>query len=58
MALLTLRDLFQVTEEDLLATNLCEFMWRHCHNHMNGDLFSVILNCIANYDSNNEDIAP
>ena len=55
MALSTLRDFFKLTEEDAIS-NLCEFMWRQ--RHMNGDLFSVILNCIANYDSNNENIAP
>ena len=55
MALSTLRDLFKLTEEDAVS-NQCEFMWRQ--RHMNSDLFSVILNCIAKYDFNNENIAP
>ena len=55
MALSTLRDLFTFTEENAIS-NVCEFMWRQ--RHMNGDLFSVIQNYIANYDFSNENIAP
>ena len=52
MALSTL--LFQFSEED--AINNVN-MWRQ--RHMNGDLFSVILNSIiTKYDSNNENITP
>jgi hypothetical protein len=44
------------THRQMVEGYLCEFMWRQ--RHMNKDLFSVLLNCIANHDSNNENIAP
>ena len=58
MVLSTLRDLFQFTEEDAINNvNACR--GSVTSSHMNGDLFSVIMNSIiTKYDSNNENIAP
>ena len=44
------------THRQMVDGYLCEFMWRQ--RYMNKDLLSVLLNCIANYDSNNENIVP
>ena len=43
------------THRQMVDGYLCDFMWRQ--RHKNKDLLSVLLNCIANYNSNNENIA-
>ena len=56
MTLSTLRDLFQLTEEDIWSTDtyICEFMCNQ--RHMNEELLSVLLNCIVNNFDNIIDI--
>ena len=58
MALSTLRDLFILSEEDAtyVLVTYVNSMWRQ--RHMNGYLVSVKMNCIANYDFNDGNIAP